>query len=189
VNSLRWVQPVTVVVALGGALLCLSYGLRLRHRSCHRSAGQRRPLQFFYGGQALFLLLLGINREWGLLNALTSYSRLMAMREGWYNGRRLAQVDLIVGLGVAALLFLLLTGWYFRPILRHHWLPLLAAIGLLTYVAIRTVSLHAVDAIILDRVLGIPWDWLIELSGIGLLIGTLTLAFYRQWRVTANQGD
>jgi hypothetical protein len=49
--------------------------------------------------------------------------------------------------------------------------------------------LHAVDTIILDRVLGIPWDWLIELSGIGLLIGTLTLAFYRQWRVTANQGD
>jgi hypothetical protein len=49
--------------------------------------------------------------------------------------------------------------------------------------------LHAVDTIILDRVLGIPWDWLIELSGIGLLIGTLTLAFYRQRRVTANQGD
>jgi hypothetical protein len=176
VNSLSWVQPTTVAVALGGALLCSLYGFRLRHSA----PGQRWPLQAFYGGQALLLLLLGVNREWGLLNALTSYSRLMAMREGWYNVRRLAQVDLIVGLGVAALLILLLAVWCFRAILSRHWLPLVVAIGLLTYVAIRTVSLHAVDTIILDRVLSIPWDWLIELSGIVLLIGTLTLAFCRQ---------
>lgn len=181
-NELSWVQPATVAVALGGALLCLRYGFRLRHST----SGQRQPLQAFYGGQALFLLLLGVNREWGLLNALTSYSRLTAMRAGWYNTRRLAQFNLILGLGVAALLVLLLTAWYFRPILRQHWLPLLTAIGLLTYVAIRTVSLHAVDAIILDRVLGIPWDWLIELSGIVLLVGTLTLAFYRQQRAVKH---
>lgn len=159
-------------------MLCVSYALRLHYST----SAQRRQLQVFYGGQALLLLLLGLNREWGLLNTLTSYSRLTAMREGWYNLRRLAQVDLIIGLGVAALLMLLLAGWCFRPILRQQWLPLLLAIGLLTYVAIRTVSLHAVDAIILDRVLGIPWDWLIELSGSALLVGALTLAFYRQQR-------
>jgi len=173
---------VTVAVAWGGALLCFSYVLRL-----HYSAPiQRRQLQAFYGGQALLLLLLGLNREWGLLNILTSYSRLTAMRAGWYNTRRLAQFDLIVGLGVAALLVLLLTAWYFRPILWRHWLPLVVATGLLTYVAIRTVSLHAVDAIILDRVLGVPWDWIIELSGIVLLIGALTVAFCRQQRAVVS---
>ncbi|MCE7988821.1 MAG: hypothetical protein DYG89_47305 [Caldilinea sp. CFX5] len=189
VNSFSWVQPATVMLALGGALLCLSYGMRLRHSSHHSSSGQRGSLQSFYGGQALFLLLLGINREWGLLTALTAYSRLIAIREGWYNTRRLAQFDLIVGLGVAALLVLLLAGWYFRPILRQHWLPLVAAIGLLTYVAIRTISLHAVDALILDQVLGIPWDWLIELGGTALLVATLTLAFYRQQRMAKGAGE
>lgn len=130
----------------------------------------------------VLLLVLGMNKQLGLLIALTAYSRLMAMREGWYNTRRLAQLDLIWGLGAVAFFSLVLIGWYFRPILRQHWLPLVTAMGLLTYVAIRTVSYHAVDAIILDRVLGIPQDWLFELAGVCLLIGTLTLAFYRQQR-------
>lgn len=184
VNDLSWVKPATVFVAWGGALLCLVYIVRLRHKA----PGQRQLLQRFYGGQALLLLLLGVNRTWGLLNALTSYGRLMALREGWYTTRQPAQFDLIVGFGVAALLFLPLAGWCLRPILRRHGPPLVVAIGLLTYVAIRTVSLHAVDAIILDRVWGIPWDWLIELGGIVWLIGTLTFAFYQQQQ-TAKQGD
>lgn len=178
VNDLSWIKTATVIVAWGGALLCLIYVLRLHSNTPAR----RRQLQAFYGGQALLLLLLGLNRKWELLNAFTSYSRLTAMREGWYNTRRLAQFDLIVSLGVAALLILLLTAWSFRPILRRHGVPLLVAIGLLTYVGIRTVSLHAVDAIILDRVLGVPWDWLIELAGICLLLGTLILAFHWQQR-------
>lgn len=165
-----------VVVAWAGALLCCFYIVWLDQRA----SGQRRRLQAFYSGQTVLLLLLGMNRHWDLLNALTSYSRLMAMREGWYNTRRLAQFDLIVGLGVVALLLLLLTAWGFRTILRNHWLPLVAAIGLLTYIGVRTVSLHAVDAIILDRMLGVPLDWIIELVGVCLLISALTVAYRQQ---------
>lgn len=175
-TDLSWIKPATVAVAWAGALLCCGYVVRL----WHHAPGQRRLLQAFYSGQTLLLLLLGLNRQWELLNAFTSYSRLLAMREGWYNTRRLAQFDLIVGLGVVALLLLLLTAWGFRAILRDHWLPLATATGLLTYVAIRTVSLHAVDAIILDRVRGVPLDWLFELSGICALIGSLTFAFNQQ---------
>lgn len=174
-----------MAAAWAGALLCCYYIFRL----WQPAPGQRRLLQTFYSGQALLLLLLGMNRQWDLLNALTSYSRLTAMREGWYNARRLAQFDLIVGLGVAALLLLLLTAWGFRSILRYHWLPLMTAMGLLTYVGIRTVSLHAVDAIILDRMLGIPLDWIVEWVGVCLLIGTLTVAYRQQVKYHRESKD
>lgn len=177
-NGLNWIKSATMAVSFGGALLCLCYAFCLRHSA----PGQQRRLQLFYGSQTLFLLLFGVNKQLGLLNWLTSYSRLIAVREGWYDTRRLAQFDLIVGLGVAALVGLLLASWYLRAILRQHWLPLLIGIGLLTYVAMRTVSYHAVDALILDRVLGVLWDWLIELVGICLLVCTLTLAFHWQQR-------
>lgn len=157
-------------------MLCLRYAFW----SSHSAPAQRHLYQQFYGGHMVLLLILAMNKQLGFLIALTSYSRLTAIREGWYNTRRLAQLDLIWGLGAAAFFLLVLIGWHFRPILRQHWLPLVTAMGLLTYVAIRTVSYHAVDAIILDRVLGVPWDWLFELTGLCLLIGALTFAFYRQ---------
>lgn len=175
-HDLSWIKPVTALITLAGALLCLRYTICVRHSP----PGQQRRLQLFYGSQALLLLGLGMNQYLDLLNRLTSYSRLAAMRAGWYNTRRLAQFDLIVGLGLAAFVGLLFASWYFRPILRRHWLPLATAMGLLTYVAIRTVSLHAVDDIILERVRGVPLDWLFELSGICALIGSLTVAFYQQ---------
>lgn len=175
-----WNAPITTVLFVGMALLCIIYGWQ----SSQRTWAHRGPLQLFYYGQALLLLGLGLDKQLGLLPWLTSYSRLMAMRDGWYYTRRSFQLDLIIGATIAGLLLLGVACWCFRAILRFHWLPLVSAVGLLTYVAIRAVSLHDVDAVLADRVWGVRWDWLCEVGGSVFLFCTLTGAFMTQRRRT-----
>ena len=158
---------------LSAAILCAIYAYLLNRRVY----AQRRVLQFFYGGQALLLLGLALDHQFGLLNHLTAAGRVRALEDGWYYGRHAVQFDLIIGIGAAGLLLFALTGWYFRPILRHHWLPLLSAAGLLSYVGIRAVSLHGVDALLARRVAGLPSGWLLELGGLFFLLCTLALSF------------
>jgi len=176
VNNAAWSKAFMVSAFLSAASLCILYAYLLQRSA----ATQRRLLQRFYGGQALLLLGLALNKQTDFLNRLTTAGRIMALREGWYAGRNAVQFDMLVGIAIAGLLLLVLIGWYFRPILRHHWLPLMSAIGLLSYVAMRAISLHAVDAIIAQRVLGLRWDWLFEVGGLFFLMSALALSF--EWR-------
>lgn len=172
------VDALTSGLLLLMTILCLLYTWQVRQRA----SVHQRSLQRFYATQALLLLGLSMDKQWGVLAWLTNYSRFWAMREGWYYSRRPLQFDLIVGIIGAGLLLFGLACWYFRAILRQHWLPLLGAIGLLTYVAVRAVSLHAVDAMLADRVLGVRLDLLLELGGGIFLFCMLNLAFYWQQR-------
>lgn len=175
-----WVASITTAFFVSMALLCVIYGWQ----SGQRAVAHRWSLQRFYYSQALLLVGLGIDKQVGLLNWLTSYSRLIAMRDGWYYTRRPFQLELIIGFTIAGLLLLGVAGWCFRTILYTHWLPLVSAIGLLMYVAIRAVSLHDVDALLAARVWGMRWDTLGEIGGSLFLFCTLTLAFGMQRRHT-----
>ena len=175
-----WGAPLTTALFISMALLCLVYGWQ----SSQRTSIHRRPLQLFYYSQALLLVALGVDKQIGLLNWLTGYSRLVALRDGWYYTRRPFQLEIIVGFTIAGLLLLVMAGWYFRAILPIHWLPLLGAVGLLTYVAIRAVSFHDVDALLATRVWGIRRDWLYEVGGSVFQFGALTLSFMIQRRRT-----
>lgn len=175
-----WIAPITTGLFVGMALLCVVYAWQ----SSRRTSAYRGVLQLFYYSQALLLLGLGLDKQLGLLSWLTSYSRLVAMRDGWYYTRRSFQLDLIIGATIAGVLLLGVACWCFRAILRLHWLPLVSAVGLLTYVAIRAVSLHDVDALLADRVWGVRWDWLCEVGGSVFLFCTLTGAFVTQRRRT-----
>lgn len=171
-----WIASMTTGLFGGMALFCVVYGWQ----SSQRAPVQREILQRFYYSQALLLIGLGLDRQMGLLNWLTSYSRLIAMRDGWYYTRRAFQLELILGCTIAGLLFLGITCWWFRTILHTHWLPLVGAVGLLTYVAIRAVSLHDVDALLATRVWGLRWDTLCEVGGSIFLFCTLTGVFVTQ---------
>lgn len=171
-------MPFTSGLLLSTALLSLLYAWQARRSP----ATYRRPLQLFYYSQACLLLFLSLDKQWGLLHRLTSYSRIIAMRDGWYYSRHSLQVELIVVMIVAGLLLLGVASWCFRAILRQQWLPLLSAIGLLTYVVIRAISLHDIDALLAARVWGLRRDWLVELGGSLFLLCALTLAFSVQQR-------
>lgn len=173
-----WIGPLTSGLLLSMALLCLVYAWQVR-RSLPTYRGS---LQRFYYSQACLLLALGLDKQWGLLDRLTGYYRSWALNGGWYSTRHAFQVDIIVGILLVSVLLLGVACWCFRPILRHQWLPLVGALGLLAYVAIRAVSLHDVDALLADRLWGLRRDWLFELGGSLFLLCALTLAFSVQQR-------
>ena len=178
-----WLKPLTVIAFLLVALGSVFYALRSRRFA----ATQPRTLQLFYWSQALLLVGLALNKQSGYLNALTSFGRLIALREGWYSTRQSLQFDFILGIVLAGCLLFGWGCWYFRAILRQQWLPLLSAIGLLSYTAIRAVSLHDVDNFLFSRALGLRWDAIFELGGLLLLFCSLSLGF--AWQQRANAGN
>lgn len=175
----RMTGPLTLTPLTSGLLLSLAllsgvYGWQVRH------SPRRRALQRFYYSQALLLLTLGLDKQWGLLDQLTSYNRMRALRDGWYSTRHTFQLDLIIGILLASLLLFGVACWCFRTILRYHWLPLVGALGLLAFVTVRAVSFHNVDSLMADRIWGVRLDGLYELGSGLFLLGTLTLAFFAQ---------
>jgi len=173
-----WIGPLTSGLLLSTALLCVIYAWQVRRSP----PTYRGALQRFYYSQTCLLLALGLDKQWGLLDRLTSYYRSWALNQGWYSTRHAFQVDVIVGILLVSVLLLGVACWCFRIILRHQWLPLVGALGLLAYVAIRAVSLHDVDALLADRVWGVRRDWLFELGGSLFLFCALILAFSVQQR-------
>lgn len=169
-----WLKPLMVSAFLLVALMCGFYGWRSRF-----AATQPRTLQLFYWIQALLLVTLALNKQGGYLNSLTSFGRIIALREGWYSIRHSLQSDLILGIALVGCLLFGWGCWYFRAILRQQWLPLLGAIYLISYTAARAVSLHAVDAFLFTRVRGLQWDAILELGGLLLLFCSLIASSHR----------
>jgi hypothetical protein len=53
-------------------------------------------------------------------------------------------------------------------------LALLGMVIVLAFVLIRAVSLHDIDRLIGERVLGLKWNWILETGGISIvLLGSL----------------
>jgi hypothetical protein len=58
-----------------------------------------------------------------------------------------------------------------RPLSASRALALSGLIFLLSFVLIRAASFHHVDVLINQTALGLRWNWILELSGIGLVGG------------------
>jgi hypothetical protein len=63
--------------------------------------------------------------------------------------------------------FVLVVVWSQPQITR---LAVAGALWLLTYIAIRAVSFHPVDVLANTRVLGFRWSWILEFTGILVVI-------------------
>ncbi|MCB9421231.1 MAG: hypothetical protein H6667_15625 [Ardenticatenaceae bacterium] len=154
VTTMWWLTVITYGVT---AVLCLI-------------AAVRTPIKRgFWGGLALGMLLLGINKQQDLTGILTKLMRGAAWQEQWYFSRQPVQLTLIV---IAALLFGGLFFWLARkakPASRWQSLALLGIVFLAGFALVRAVSLHAVDAFLYRRIGGIQPNWIVELGGITLV--------------------
>ena len=50
------------------------------------------------------------------------------------------------------------------------WLALLGTAAVLAFVLIRAASLHHIDRFIGQRILGLTWNWVLEMGGISLVL-------------------
>lgn len=118
---------------------------------------------------SIVLWLLCINKQLDLQTALTEFARMISHRDGWYAERRMFQELFIAGLalgGAFCACLLLFITWRMSRSIK------LAVIGLCVlgvFVVTRASSFHHIDMLLGSRVLGIRWNWILEIAGIGIL--------------------
>jgi len=185
-NVMGWI---TVVAYLWASYLCF-----VNHRTWRAAAGsatrgaaipvalallgQRRRLaalpeavrmSALWKAIAIGLLLLGINKQLDLQTALTEFGRIMAKRQGWYDGRQRVQIDFIIGIVLVGI-------WLVRSVLLlagqnlpRLGLALVGIVLLCCFVAIRASSFHHVDALLGAKLGDLKINWIMELGGIALV--------------------
>lgn len=118
---------------------------------------------------ACFLGFLGVNKQLDLQTALTELAKLAAHAGGWYESRRVVQLAFIVLLIAVAGLVLLVLARFGRPTLGRLRVALVGVVLLALFVCVRAVSFHHVDILFGTDVHGFRLNWILELSGIGVL--------------------
>ena len=125
---------------------------------------------------SVLFLALGINKQLNLLSALTEAGRVLAQDQGWYEQRQFVQLVFIALAAMTCLIAAITLLLWARnfPILTR--IALIGTMMVLGFVLIRAASLHHVDWLIRQRILGLRWNWILEMSGISLVL------FASQWR-------
>jgi uncharacterized membrane protein YqjE len=119
---------------------------------------------------ATLFAFLGINKQLDLQTALTEMGRVLAYSEDWYAQRRQVQVAFIIGVAGLCLVTILLLLVWARRSPYQTWLALTGSCLVIGYVLIRAASFHHIDRFIDRRILGFKWNWVLEMSGIGIVL-------------------
>jgi len=118
---------------------------------------------------AIAFFFLGINKQLDLQSLMTQIGKTLAHEQGWYDQRRIAQAILIgfvLAAGVASLATL---GWLVRGQLSDFRLPLAGLTYVVVFVIVRAASFHNFDALLGFDPLGVRMNWVMELTGIGIV--------------------
>lgn len=129
---------------------------------------------------ACLMFLLCINKQLDLQSLLTVAGKYLLTEYGLYEFKRLFQVVFIasifvIGLGVFSLIVKKLS-----HVAKKQILAIVGIIFLLIFILIRASSFHNMDALIGYSFLGFKMNWLLELTGIGLIFSNGMLLLMRK---------
>src|SRR5882672_2703243 len=119
---------------------------------------------------SILFLALGINKQLDLQTALTELGRVLAYNQGWYGERQTVQVWFIVGVAITCITTAIILLIWARKSPAPTWLALLGTAAVLAFVLIRAASFHHIDRLIGQRILGLTWNWVLEMGGISLVL-------------------
>jgi hypothetical protein len=118
---------------------------------------------------AIVFVCLAINKQLDLQSLLTQVGRTLAHQQGWYDQRRLAQAILVGVVLIAGVAGLATLGWLVRGQLSDFRLPLAGLTFIVVFVVIRATSFYHVDRLIGFELRGVRMNWVLELTGIGIV--------------------
>jgi hypothetical protein len=122
---------------------------------------------------SLMFVALGINKQLDLQTAFTEIGRIVAFAQGWYGQRQIVQIWFIGGVAVVCLLLAIGLLILARDTSFAAWIALTGTVAVLAFVLIRAASFHHIDRFIGERILGLKWNWVLEMGGILIvLVGT-----------------
>ncbi len=134
----------------------------------------------FWMALGLFLLILGVNKQFDLQSLCTDIGRVIARRQGWYGDRRAFQFIFVMILFVATMSIVFTTFVMLRASLRQLALPCAGVALLLGFIVIRAASFHHVDRVIRMELSGVRINWILELGGIGIILASALSGFFRR---------
>ncbi|QDV27313.1 hypothetical protein [Aureliella helgolandensis] len=154
-----------------GILITVGYFLAAglcfhRYHRQSQTANTPLPQLRFWLFVAAAYLLLGINKQADLQVHITEALRSWARQGNWYANRRLWQAAASGVIGLTAIGGITWAVWQVRHWPRAYHLAMLAMGLQTTYVLLRMVSFHHVDALLGISLGTTRLGWLIELSGI-----------------------
>ena len=128
------------------------------------------------------MLFLRVNKQLDLQTTLIAAGRCLAQLQGWYEERQPFQREFIIGLLMAAALFLALAFWLMRGYLRRIGVALLGLAFVAAFVVVRAGRFEHFDVLIDSRMLGTRLNVLFELFGL-FLIAANAIALLRPRRL------
>ena len=148
------------VVASLTALAAFASEHRQRRRTSNRTLWPP-----FWLLQAALLAAMGLAMAADAADALTDLARERARAESWYLDRRSLQVPIVAAIAAVWIASNVLAIWRVPP-RRRRYLPPTALIGsVITFAAIRTVSLHHIDTLLYRRdLLGVRIVSVVEIA-------------------------
>lgn len=151
--------------------------------SCWRTAGVEKAVGVVVRNEAstwrlisVAFFALGFNKQLDLQSALTEIGRVVALSGGWYDQRRMVQLYFILAMLVIAAAVIPIVLFKVRKLSRQVLLALAGSMFVFGYVVIRAASFHHFDRFIGSRILGLQWNWILEITGIVLV------ALASEWR-------
>lgn len=159
--QLNWYHGLIVTAYLGAAWLCVL------NADIARNAGDASSIWY---SAAIALSLLAANTVLHGDVLVTHTLRGLAKQEGWYGQRRSWQYGTVAVLVLIALWVASRLGHAFAASDQSSVPVALGLTLLLALLALRTVSVHGIDAIINLRLAGVSFGRLMEFVGIGLVL-------------------
>ena len=155
----------TVILYLLASVSCWRAARKVGARDIN-TLQERRGWQFI----SVLFLALGINKQLDLQSAMTEAGRVVANIQGWYAQRALVQLAFIVVVAITCTIVgVALMIWARRARLPAR-LALIGTVLVLFFVLIRAASFHHVDRFIRTEILGLRWNWILEMGGIALVL-------------------
>lgn len=170
----RWSPGIGDPTPMGWITVCLYFVAAVGCASAARREKKPEnaigPVPFWHT-LAVFMVLLGINKQLDLQSLFTQVLRDIAKAHGWYKERRPLQAAFILTvfvIGVVALWAALRSS---RAAPRSVRLAMLGSGLVFIYIIIRAASFHHVGNFTSRTILGVKLNWIFEVGGIMVVTG------------------
>jgi uncharacterized membrane protein len=157
---------VTVIFYAVAAVLCWRAARECRKLPPRKSIRQEIKIWRFL---SITLWFLCFNKQLDLQTAFTEIGRMIALQQDWYEERHVYQKMFIEALVVGGAMFTCLLLFITWKLSRPVKLAMIGLCVLGVFILTRASSFHHVDMFLGSSVLGVKWNWILELSGIGVV--------------------
>jgi hypothetical protein len=119
---------------------------------------------------AILLCAMAANIAFGGIDRVANSLRIGFLAERWYRDRMSIQLALIVAALIVSSLVVLAALYWTRAMPVPSRLTVLAILALITFILVRTISLHALDGILYARISGVTLSTALEAGAAAMIL-------------------